>query len=653
MQMWCKSHNQKTIFRQIVGGIFAAVLLLTSLWLQPTPVHAEAAAYTIGFQGRLLLKGGTPVKDGNYNMQFTLYEGGDGLKPGNPGGSVLWSESYLNTGKQTGVPIKDGRFAVQLGSIQPFANSIDWSKGNLRLSMNVAGSGDCAEFGSKICKADGEMLPMKQISASPYAMSAGKLGDKSADNFVQLGQGKQTDTSDNSSIFVDKTGNGHLIQLQHNGDDTFTVTNNGDIQLGGHGDRSITLNSKDTSGGNLTIKASDSSDKAASGGDLVLKGGDAHGEDAIGGNIVLKGGSGSRNDINGLVIIGTPTFETTMNDSSCRPDGKLATADCQISDKSINTSAAIIVGFDSDGKTARLPEPAIKTAGRIVYIIGASESKEFSLAYNGTGGSLTVQPDTATSLLWNGTVWVPIGPQASATPATQPDPKTVNETIPATTIPTTDDVQAAPIDTVEGSMYYDDALGKIRCYQDGTWGDCTAAPDAFVTISPEYSGAVMNGTDIGTISSDLCSDVLNINDGSNKTQSAICGKDETYNYYRWTSLESKSQTRSIYLTYKLPANFKQFVPNTMSLTARTDSDKAGVAYHLYRSRKTENLVPCGESTAFSEPPNSWYDLKAKDKADPANCDFKAGDSVLIRIDLSANSDTSAFVSNIDFIYSSR
>jgi len=521
--------------------------------------------------------------------------------------------------------------------------------------MNVAGSGDCLEFGGKTCKADGEMLPMKQISASPYAMSAGKLGDKTADNFVQLGQGKQTDTGDGSSIFVDKTGNGHLIQLQHNGDDTFTVTNNGDIQLGGHGDRSIALNSKDTSGGNLTIKAGDSSDKAASGGDLVLRGGDAHGEDAAGGNIVLKGGAGNKNDVDGLVIIGTPTFETTINDSSCRPDGKLATGDCQISDKSINTSAAIIVGFDGDGKSARLPEPAIKTAGRIVYIIGASESKEFSLVYNSTGGSVTMQPDTATSLLWNGTTWVPIGPQASAAPATQPDPKTAaaNETVPATTTPTTDSVQTAPTDTVEGSMYYDDALGKIRCYQNGAWGDCTAAPDAFVTISPEYSGAVMNGADIGTISSDLCSDVLNINDGSDKNQSAICGKDETYNYYKWTTLETKPQTRSIYLTYKLPANFKQFVPNTMSLTARTDSDKAGVSYHLYRSRKSENLVPCGEATTLSEAPNNWHDLKATNEADPANCDFKAGDSILIRIDLSADSGTSAYVSNIDFIYSSK
>ena len=342
-----------------------------------------------------------------------------------------------------------------------------------------------------------------------------------------------------------------------------------------------------------------------------------------------------------------------MSDDSCRPNGKLASSDCQISDKSLNTTAAIIVGFDSEGKSARLPDPAIKTAGRIIYIIGAGDSKEFNLIYTAAGSFLTMQPDTATSFLWNGTGWVPIGPQGSATPTKQSDQPPNDGTVPATTPITTDDVQANPADTVEGSMYYDDALDKIRCYQKGSWGDCTAAPDAFITITPEYSGAVMNGTDIGTISSDLCSDVLNINDGSNKNQAAICGEDETYNYYKWTSSEKENQTRSIYLTYKLPSNFKEFVPGTTSLTTRTDSDKAGVTYHLYRSRKAENLVACGDATTLADTLNSWHELKVKDKADPANCDFKPGDSILIRIDMTAKQDASAFVSNIDFIYSSR
>lgn len=650
MQLWCLSRNRHTSFRHTIRWIVAALLFVAPVWLSPSPARAEPAAHTIGFQGRLLLKDGSPVKDGNYNMQFKIYKGGDGTKAGNPGGELVWTENYLNTGGTGGVPLKNGRFAVQLGSNESMSG-VDWSSGGLRLSMNIAGSGDCSSFGTGGCKADGEMLPMKQISASPYAMSAGKLGDKSAGDFVQLGQGKQTDASEGSSIFVDKTGNGNLIQLQHNGNDSFTVSNTGDITLGGGGDRAIALEPRDT-GGDLTLKAGSSTGQAADGGNLILSGGDAFGEASTGGNIVLKGG-GSKNDVDGLVIIGTPTFQTTISDDNCRPGGSLASSDCQITDKSLNTSAAIIVGFDTEGKSARIPEPAIKTAGRIVYIIGASESKEFGLLYGKSGDKLIMQPDTATSLLWNGTGWVPIGPHAPAPAAPQSDePKTggATTTPPGTSAGSTAAEDSA--DTVEGSMYYDDELGKIRCYQSGTWGDCAAAPDAFITISPEYSGAVMNGTDLGTISSDLCSDVLGINNGS-KNQGSVCTKGETYNYYQWSTREQSPQTRSIYVTYKLPNNFKQFVPDTTTLTSRLSSEQANVSYQLYRSRKSEALTACGETTDFAEPPGGWHALKAEKEADPANCDFKPGDSLLIRINLTAEGDASAYVSDIDFVYSSR
>lgn len=623
-------------------------------WLGSVPASAQSSSHaTIGFQGRLLMKNGTPVEDGTYNMQFKIYQGGDGTKPGNPGGALVWSESYLNNSERSGVSVKNGRFAVQLGSAQPFTDAINWSAGNLWFSMNVAGSSICHEFGGPGCTADGEMLPMKRISGSPYAMSAGKLGDKTADDFVQIGGGKQTDSSTGSSIFLDKTGNGHLIRLQNNGKDSFTVTNSGDIKLGSQGDRSIALESRKDTGASLTLKAGDSD--GSQGGSLVLSGGDAGGESGNGGNIVLKGGSGSKNDVDGLVIIGTPTFSTTVSDTNCRPEGKLASDNCQITDKSINTSAAIIIGFSSEGKTARVPDPAIKTPGRIIYLIGASDSAEFTLQYGkDTNASIIMQPDTATSLLWNGSKWTPIGPQA-ATPASEeatPGKDNEKDSKDTTGTPSKKTPDASADSATEGSMYYDDELGKIRCYQLGEWDDCAAAPDAFITISPEYSGAVMNGADLGTISSDLCSDALNINDGSDG-QSLICDKDETYNYYQWSTSEEEPQTRSIYLTYKLPANFKQFVPETTSLTTRRDGDTAGISYQLYRSQKTENLEACGEAVDLDEKPGSWHILKAVNEADPANCDFQAGDSLLIRINLTATATATAYVSDIDFVYSSQ
>src|SRR5690606_7679467 len=95
-------------------------------------------------------------------------------------------------------------------------------------------------------------------------------------------------------------------------------------------------------------------------------------------------------------------------------------------------------------------------------------------------------------------------------------------------------------------------------YEENGWGPCGDAPDTFVTISPEYKNAVMNGTDIGIISSDFCSGTLGINDGSDD-QPTVCAPEETYNFYRWTSEEEEDQTRSIYLTYQLPENFRSFI----------------------------------------------------------------------------------------------
>src|SRR5690606_38187053 len=113
----------------------------------------------------------------------------------------------------------------------------------LWLSMNIAGSAtNCTTFNSGACLADGEMLPMKRLTTSPYAMNSGQLGGKDADKFVQLGQGVQTDaTVDTSSIFINKTSSGNLVQLQNNSSDVFTVGGTGDITFGSAGDKTISV----------------------------------------------------------------------------------------------------------------------------------------------------------------------------------------------------------------------------------------------------------------------------------------------------------------------------------------------------------------------------------------------------------------------------
>lgn len=141
----------------------------------------------INFQGRLLNAQGATVPDGFYNIQFKIYQDGDGLSVGNttgsPAGSLKWTESHLNSAGK-GVQVKNGFLSVQLGSVTAFGASIDWNQDTLWLSMNVGNTnGSCTPFTS--CGGDGEMVPMKRLSATPYAVNAGMLGGKTANDFIQ------------------------------------------------------------------------------------------------------------------------------------------------------------------------------------------------------------------------------------------------------------------------------------------------------------------------------------------------------------------------------------------------------------------------------------------------------------------------------------
>ncbi|MET0980128.1 MAG: carbohydrate binding domain-containing protein, partial [Candidatus Saccharimonadales bacterium] len=212
---------------------------------------------------------------------------------------------------------------------------------------------------------------------------------------------------------------------------------------------------------------------------------------------------------------------------------------------------------------------------------------------------------------------------------------------------------AADNDSLLGSMYYDTTLGKVQCYESEGWGACGASPDIFVTISPEYTNAVMNGTDIGTITSDLCSDTLNINDGSS-SQPTICGTNETYNFYKWTSAESTAQTRSIYVTYQLPSTFKNFAAGVTTLKGRTDSADSSVTYQVYRDNNSAGLATCGSAVSVSTGSQStWQQAAASGSADPSTCGFEAGDSILFRINLTAKSNANVYVSNLSFVFNNN
>jgi hypothetical protein len=215
----------------IYGGLLVVGLFAFIFTSSPTEA-ASGINQTINFQGRLLNSQGATVPDGFYNIQFKIYQDGDGQSAGNttgsPSGSLKWTENHLNTSSQ-GVKVVNGYLSVQLGAVNPFGSSVDWNQDTLWLSMNVGNTNTtCTPFSS--CSPDGEMVPMQPMTTSPYAMNAGKLGGIASSGFVQLAQGLQTDASTANSLYINKTGgSGNIIDLQSGGTDIFTIGNSGDL----------------------------------------------------------------------------------------------------------------------------------------------------------------------------------------------------------------------------------------------------------------------------------------------------------------------------------------------------------------------------------------------------------------------------------------
>lgn len=875
MTTWCHLPTILTLRldRRLVSRVSCILLLcialITTLFFGAVSRATPGVNQTIGFQGRLLDSNGDIVHDGYYNMQFKIYQGGSGTAAGNPDGTLKWTETYVNNGSATGaVEVKNGFMSVNLGSLNPFGNSIDWNQDTLWLSMNVAGSStSCTTFNTGTCMADGEMLPMKRLTATPYALNSAALNGKAAENFIQLAQGVQTDaTSNTSSIFLNKTGTGNLLQLQNNAVDAFTVTNTGELMFGGGDNHALFINTAaaNTDGKQLAISAGDGgSGTGTNGGTLSLQGGNAGGTNGNSGNVQIDAGSRTGSGNLGFISIGatnagnisigsnSAAIAQNINIGSNNTDGSTtnvvmgslkgtSSTKIQAGDGGVIVSTSSVGGFAihdsgnnynplllsngsfdfnlgdssalrvndtvhgqsvlevgqnqeiytgvgsalnvrgtasfSKGITIQgtgtyvtpggysmttainipnytvgqydsvfafgLPSTSAASArgmlvadGRTgahqatIGVLSPDENAIMGLSWNGSNSTGTLS-NTANSLALqgnglnlltatnkNGSANIGIGNDASAGYALDVtgDVNTStnykingvstltnssldfsaasaasvssasgqllnvngkagvniqnNGTTVATfgstniqigsgagtgtpTLLTVDKGSSAPGvtgDAYLGSMYYDTTLGKLQCYEADGWGACSANPDNFVSLSPQYSNAVLHGSDPGTLNTDFCSDDMGINNGTS-SQAAVCGSHETYNYYDWTSSQSGTATKSIYVTYQLPSNFGGFVSGSTSIMGKIDSSDAEVSYRIYRSTSS-GLAYCGTAgTSVSTGAQTTWQKGSPTTQDPADCSFAAGDSLILKINLDSKNNAHAYVSNINFAY---
>lgn len=590
MTVWC---HLPTIFNrrrllQTASILTLCVALITTLFFGISAQAAPGVNQTISFQGRLLSSAGTPVPDGFYNMQFKIYQDGTGSAANNPGGTLRWTETHVNNNANQAVKVTNGYFALNLGAKTAFGTSVDWNQDTLWLSMNVAGlANSCTTFGTSPCAADGEMTPMKRLTAAPYALNAGRLGGITADGFIQNGTTQQTGGFNLSGV-----GQANILRGTSGVESAFF--DRGDAGL-------LSIGATNATGISIGSASSNQS-------------------------ITIGGGTGSSN----LAIGNTNNGSSlTLNGGSA---GVTVTSNGGFTVHTEATGTDTLVIGD-DGTTTLTLSDATN------FTIADSQNQSVLQV----GGSGTISTSSGSSLSVNGSAQFNQGVRIGDGEANG-DPALI-------TLDRADGTPSGSGDALLGSMYYDTALGRIQCYEAEGWGACSGRPDTFVSISPEYSNAVTNGDGIGTLDSDFCSDTLNVNDADNGMP--VCGTNETYNFYDWTSSETTTQTKNMYVTYQLPSNFKEFVEGSTSLLARTDSAQASVTYEIYQNTAT-GLVACGSSIEVSTgAQTAWQQGVAVDTNDPAGCAFEAGESVVFKISFNAANNAHAYASTLSFAFKNQ
>ena len=596
-----------------------------------------AASSTLNFQARLMNGDGSVVPDGRYNIEFKLYDTADAgaSSQGVCASDCVWMET--RTGSNA-VSVVNGYVTVNLGSVVPLGSEINWGE-ELWLTMNIGGT-------TGVAKWDGEMSPRLKLTAVPYAFSAGELTQQTGTNTSTLGFATQT--SSNSIFLPDESG---ILCIQGSDDCGFLKGGLQEVYDGSESPK-ITINAGQ---GALTILGDPDGlagtlfEVKSSDGSGAYLGVDSSGV-SVGGSLTVAtlGVADTANflcynsagQIAACDIAGTmETIAGVLDASSLVFSGEtqVFNVDGAVTGVDGYTAIAVDAAVDDLRVTVPAPDSSKQTVGRVLYITGVSDSHDFTIVLDGTGIEVPLGANKTATLVWNGTGWT----AANASAPSEPVAETATEEEPYL-----------------GSMYYDATTGSIQCYEAEGWGACAAAPDNIVSLSPEYAGSVLNGDGVGAMSTDFCS-----NDEDLAVNDTLCASGQAQNYYKWTSPESSQQTRSIYVTYQLPANFKGFASDdTVRLAARVDNaDNAAVTYEMYRSTGSD-IVRCASDGAPTNVisgggggANLWHAYGINGN-EATGCGFDssaAGSSVIFKINLTASQGASAYVGTLSFVTTTR
>src|SRR3990167_10918801 len=163
--------------------VFVVVLVLILITIfssfngyKSPEVATASTSSNLNFQSRLLTSAGNTVPDGNYHIEFKLYNANNttGSSQGSCSGDAncLWTETRT-TGNL--VRVVNGYLTVNLGSVTAFPSTIDLDQEHW-LGMRVGGSDGSPAWETIELTTDGTATGGKlKLTAVPYAFKAGQL----------------------------------------------------------------------------------------------------------------------------------------------------------------------------------------------------------------------------------------------------------------------------------------------------------------------------------------------------------------------------------------------------------------------------------------------------------------------------------------------
>lgn len=436
--------------------VLTACLLFSALVILFTePVSAATGINKqVNYQARLLDNSGGVVPDGTYNVEFKIYQDGNGcVSSGSApcGGTLLWTETRTTANRVT---VINGYFSVMLGEVTAFGTSVDWNQDTLWLSINIGGTDVSPSW-------DGEMTPFRRFAAAPYAMNSQQLGGLNWDKFIQLAPSAvQTDSSTLNSISINKTGaSGSILQLQKNGSNVAVIDNSGSV---------LSAAFDTISAGTLSIGATNSN--------AVTIGNTTNNTP-----ITMNSGTGAINIGTGAqartVNIGTGGAAQTLNLGSSNTSSAVSLVGGNHS-FTVQDGAARILGPGSNGSQGSLTFGTNSTsASRVRDLGGFLEIFGYGLiefnVFNGDT-AMTINSDGAIRLAESGGT-VTIGVSDTTASLLILDTKT----------------SSGDVGSTNGSMYYNSSTGKIRCREGGSWKNCITGSTAFKTATQSSSSTTL------------------------------------------------------------------------------------------------------------------------------------------------------------------